>query len=126
MLAFSSVSDFTIRLPSQDINETQLNLTVTIRDTLDCLTSVKLPIVTVTVDVSSISRFVGQLYNSTSALNTDPIVRLLSTGDQNTVAQLITSLSQYFNQLDMQHTDDARSRKQDCIEQLPSNRFSPV
>ena len=112
IVAFSSVSDFTIRLPSQDIYETRFNLTVTIRDTLYCLTSVNLPIVTVTADVPRISQLVESVYNSTAALNTDSLVRLLSAGNQNTVTQLITSLSQYFNQLAMQNTDDARSRKQ--------------
>ena len=109
IIAFSSVSDFSIRLPSPNVNQTQLNLMVTIRDTLDCVVSVNLSMVLVTVDVSSISQFVGQLYNSTSALTSNPMIRLLSSGNQNTVAQLITSLSQYFNQIDEQSTEDALS-----------------
>ena len=111
MLAFSSVSDFSIRLPSPDGNQTQLKLIVTVRDTLDCVVSVNVSTVVVSVDVSSISQLVDQLSNSTSALTGNSLVRLLSSGNQNTVAQLTTSLSQYFNQIDRQSTDDALSSR---------------
>ena len=111
IIAFSAVSDFSIRLPSPNANQTQLKLMVTVRDTLDCVVSVNLSTVLVTVDVSSIRQLVGQLYNSTSALTSNPMVRLLSSGNQNTVAQLITSLSQYFNQIDGQNTVEALSSK---------------
>ena len=87
-IAFSSVSDFTIRLPSPDTNQTQLNLLVTIRDTLDCVISVNLSVVNVTVDVSSINQLVDQLSSPTSLSSTSPLVQLLSSGNQNTVAQL--------------------------------------
>ena len=106
IIAFSSVADFTLRLPSPNGNQTQLNLVVTVRDTLDCVVSVNLSTVLVTVDVSSISQLVGELYNSTGALTSNPLIRLLSSGNQNTAAQLITSLSQYFNQIDQQSIDD--------------------
>ena len=111
MLAFSGVSDFSIRLPSMDRNQTQLKLVVTIRDTLDCVVEVNLSMVVITVDTSSIRQLVEQLYNSTSTLTSDPLVRLLSSGNQNTVAQLITSMSQYFNQIDKLAVDDALSSK---------------
>ena len=111
MLAFSSVSDFTIRLPSSDSNQTQLNLLVTVRDTLDCVVSVNLSSVNVVVDVSSISQLVDQLSTSTGALTTNTFSRLLSSGNQNTVAQLVGSLSQYFNKIDSQSIGDAVSSK---------------
>ena len=100
MIAFSSVSDFSIRLPAPNTNQTQLSLLVTIRDTLDCVISVNLSAVNVTVDVSAINHLVDQLSSSSSLLTTSPLVQLLSTGNQNTVAQLVTSLSQHFNQID--------------------------
>ena len=111
MLAFSGVSDFSIRLPSKDLNQTELKLIVTIRDTLDCVVDVNLSMVVVTVDTSSIRQLVEQLQNSTSTLASDPLVRLLSSGNQNTVAQLITSISQYFNQIDKQNVNDALSSR---------------
>ena len=109
MLAFSSVSDFSIRLPAPYTNQTQLNLLVTIRDTLDCVISVNLSAVNVTVDVSSINQLVDQLSSTTSFSATSPLVQLLSTGNQNTVAQLVTSLSQHFNQIGGKNIGDAVS-----------------
>ena len=111
MLAFSYLSNFTVRLPSLGINQTQLNLLVTIRDTLDCIISVNLSAVLVTMDVSSINQLLGQLHNSSSTMHTNPVVRLLSSGNQNTVAQVIISLSQYFNQIDVQNVADASSSR---------------
>ena len=122
MLAFSAVSDFTIRLPSSDVNRTQLKLIVIVRDTLDCVVSVNLSMVTVIVDTSAISQLVNQLYNSTDTLTSDPLVRLLSSGNQNTVAQLVTSLSQYFNQIDRQNIDDALSSK---LSDLNDSLYAP-
>ena len=111
MLAFSSESDFTIRLPSVDSNQTQLNLLVTIRDRLDCVVSFNLSAVNVTVDISSINQLVDQLSNPISLLTTSPLLQLLSSGNQNTVAQLVTSLSQHFNQIDGKNIGDAASSK---------------
>ena len=104
MLAFSSVSDFTVRLPSSN-----LNLLVTIRDTHDCVTSINLSSVVVIVDVSSVNQFVDALTSSSNVISTNPLARLLSSGNQNTVAQLITSLSQHFNQIDGQNVAEALS-----------------
>ena len=103
MLAFSSVPDFAVRLPSPDGNQTQLNLIVTIRDTLDCVTYFNLSTVVVTANFLSIDQFVDALSNSNA------LARLLSSGNQNTVAQLIISLSQHFNQIDGQSVADALS-----------------
>jgi hypothetical protein len=109
MIAFSSVSVFSIRLPSPDTNQTQLNLLVNIRDTLDCVISVNLSAVNVTVDVSSINQLVDHLSSPTICPATSPLVQLLSTGNQNIVAQLVTSLSQHFNQIDGKNIGDAVS-----------------
>ena len=109
MIAFSSVSDFRIRLSPTDTNQTQLNLLVTIRDTLDCVISVNLAAVNITIDISSVNQLVDQLSSPTSFSATSPLVQLLSTGNQNTVAQLATSLSQHFNQIDGKNIGDAVS-----------------
>ena len=109
MLAFSSVADFTIRLPSPDADQTRLNLIVTIRDALDCVTYFNLSTVIVSADLSSVDQLVDALSNTTKRLTTNPLARLLASGNQNTVAQLITSLSQHFNRIDEQNVADALS-----------------
>ena len=122
MVAFSSLSDFSIRLPSSDGNQTRLNLQVTVRDVLDCVISVNLPTVLVTVDVASISLLVDALSTSTNTLSSNPLARLLSSGNQNTVAQLITSLSHHFNRMDEQNVADALSSRYRPHTLIPQGR----
>ena len=121
MLAFSSVSDFTVRLPAPNINQTQLNLLITVRDTLDCVTFINISAVVVKVDISSIIQLIDQLSNSTNILNGNPLVQLLSSGNQNTVAQLVTSLSQHFNQINRQDIDGALSSRYSSKSDLASH-----
>jgi hypothetical protein len=108
MIAFSSISDFPIRLSSENDNETTLNLIVHIRDTLDCVTSMNLSSVTVTTDLNSLNDFINTMEKSTSS-NTNPSIQLLASGNQNIVGQLITSFSQQFNRMHSQQLDKARS-----------------
>jgi len=86
MIAFSSFSSFQVYLPS---GENQI-LVVEIRDQLNCLTKFNLSSISVETD---------------SQLNTN----LLSTGNQNTVSQLLTSFSQQFNQINEENIDKAVS-----------------
>jgi len=86
MIAFSSFSSFQVYLPS---GENQ-NLVIEIRDQLNCLTKFNLSSISVRTD---------------SQLNTN----LLSTGNQNTVSQLLTSFSQQFNQINEENIDKAVS-----------------
>ena len=86
MIAFSSFSSFQVYLPS---GENQ-NLVIEIRDQLNCLTKFNLSSISIEAD---------------SQLNTN----LLSTGNQNTVSQLLTSFSQQFNQINQQNIDKAVS-----------------
>ena len=85
-IAFSSQSSFKVYLPS---GENQI-LVVEIRDQLNCLTKFNLSSISVATDYQ---------------LNTN----LLSTGNQNTVSQLLTSFSQQFNQINQQNIDKAVS-----------------
>jgi len=86
MIAFSSFSSFQVYLPSE---ENQI-LFIEIRDQLNCLTKFNLSSISIEAD---------------SQLNTN----LLSTGNQNTVSQLLTSFSQQFNQINQQNIDKAVS-----------------
>lgn len=108
MIAFSSISDFKIRLSPKSDNETTLTLILHIRDTLDCVTSVNLSSVTVTTDMNSLNDFIGTIQSSTS-LSTNPSIQLLTSGNQNVIGQLVTSFSQQFNRMHSQQLDTARS-----------------
>jgi hypothetical protein len=97
MVAFSFMSTFEVRLPAGNDNTFSLYLFIHIRDTLDCVTEFNMSSVIVTVDSSGISNLINILQYSTSSLTTDPLVRLIASGNQNTVAQIVILLSQRFN-----------------------------
>jgi hypothetical protein len=82
MIAFSPVSTFEIHLPIG-----KLNLLVQIRDTLNGITNFSLPSIDIQMNFS-------QTYDS--------IIELLSSGNQNTIGQIIISLSQQFNHINNQ------------------------
>jgi len=109
MIAFSFVSNFQVRLPCGNDNISLLNLVIYIRDTLDCITQFNMTSVIVTSDESSIFDLVNTFQNSRNLLTNNPFVRLLSSGNQNTVGQILTSISQEFNKINIEALDNAVS-----------------
>jgi hypothetical protein len=111
IIAFSLISNFQVRLPAGDDQTSLLNITVDIRDELDCITEYNMSSVTVTPDSTGINDLMNNIQSSSNAINSNPIVRLLASGNQNTVGQILTSLSQQFNQMNNQNLDQAISSK---------------
>ncbi|CAF4055669.1 unnamed protein product, partial [Adineta steineri] len=109
MIAYSSVSDFQVRLPSGDNQTSLLNIVISIRDLLDCVVEVNMSSVDVIVDSVGINDLMTSLQTSPNALPNNPIVQLLSSGNQNTVGQILTAISQQFNQLNSENIDQAIS-----------------
>ena len=103
MVAFSSVPTMSIRLPAGRTNTSMLQLVVVIRDQLDCVVEVNLSSVVVTVDSVAIDQLLQAVRSSSaSALNNNPLVQILSSGNQNAVAQVLLALSQQFNGISTQ------------------------
>ena len=71
MVAFSTVSDFQIRLSSENSNETSVQLVVSIRDARDCVTVFPLSLVTIVVDAAPVNALMNTLLNSPQALTSD-------------------------------------------------------
>jgi hypothetical protein len=111
MIAFSFVSDFEVRLPWGNDQTSLLNLVIQIRDILDCVTEWNMTSVIVTPDSSSVSDLMNTFQNSPDSLTTNPVVQLLSSGNQNTVGQILTSISQQFNQINKESLENAVSSK---------------
>ncbi len=105
------MSDFEVRLPWGNDNTSLLNLVIQIRDILDCVTEFNMTSVIVTPDSSSVSDLVTAFQNSGNSLTTNPIIQLLSSGNQNTVGQILTSISQQFNQINKKSLANAVSSK---------------
>ena len=112
MIAFSSLSSINLRLPAGAGNTSLIHLIVYIRDTLDCVTEYNLTSVVVVPDIEGVNDLINTFQaSSTNALNNNPFVQTLTSGNQNAVAQTITSLSQVFNQMNSENLDQAISSK---------------
>ena len=106
IIAFSFQPIFQVRLSTpDDQNQTLVHLIARIRDRLDCRNEVNLTSVLIIADTSAITSFIDHLQNS----NDDPFIDLLASGSQNLVGQLITSFSQYFNRINNDNLEEARS-----------------
>jgi hypothetical protein len=109
MIGFSSMSNFDVQLPAGDDNTSMVNLIVHIRDTFECVAEYNMSSVSVIPDIAGINNLINNLQVSTSAVNNNPIVQLLAGENQNTVGQIITSLSQVFNKMNTQNLENAVS-----------------
>jgi len=111
MIAFSPVSTFQVQLPSGDDQTSVLHLIIYIEDLVDCITEYNMSSVTVTPDLVGINNLINDIQSSSGSLTSNPIVRLLASQNQNTVSQIITSLSQQFNKMNSESIDTAVSGK---------------
>ncbi len=112
MLASTIVSSSQLRLPPGSDNMSSVNMVVHIRDMLNGVTQFDMQSVVVVPDVAGISTLVNVLQqSSTATINTNPIIQLLADGNQNTVGQVITSLSQVFNEMNSRNVETAVASK---------------
>ncbi len=95
ILAHTTDSIISLRLPASIDPTTQFYTVVHIRDKFDCIREVHLSPVTVLADISAIEHFV----NISQYSNDDPIWQVLISKDQNIVGQMITSISQIFTEM---------------------------
>ena len=107
MIAFSAVSNFDVLLPAADDNTSSLRLSVVIRDRLDCVVELNITAVSVVADTSTIADLINTLQTSPSFLDDNPLTQLLSNGNQNTVSQIITFVSQQINSDSVKALDNA-------------------
>ena len=108
IVAFATSSTFQVQLPAGDNQTSSVHLIVRIQDTLECLTELNISSIHVVPDSASITDLINNLQSpSSSALTDNSIVRLLASGNQNTVGQVISSISQQFNQKYTKNFDSA-------------------
>ena len=111
MIAFSPLSTFQVRLPAGNDQTSLLHIIVNIRDTLDCIIELNISSVSVLSDSAGISELINNLQSSSDGQTNNPIAQLLASGNQNTVGQILTSLSQEFNKMNNNNVDKAVSSK---------------
>ncbi|CAF1460939.1 unnamed protein product [Adineta steineri] len=109
IIAFSSEDNFQVRLLAGDNGTSLLNLVVYVRDLVGSVTQVNISSVNVIADLATINDLIDKITNLSSTITNNPIVRLLSSGNQNVVGQMFIALSQEFNQMNGDNLDKAIS-----------------
>ncbi|CAF4382868.1 unnamed protein product, partial [Adineta steineri] len=109
IIAFSPEDNFQVRLPAGDNETSLLNLVIYVRDLVGSVTQVNISSVNVITDLVVINDLIDKITNSSSTITNNAIVRLLSSGNQNVVGQMIISLSQELNQMSSENLDKAIS-----------------
>jgi hypothetical protein len=117
MLAFTIVPASTtmsvlqLRLPAGDNNTALVNLTVHVRDVLNCVTEFVMESVVVAPDLANINALIDLLQGPMNGNTTNPIFHALASRDQNTVGQVVTALSQEFNKRNKENVEVAVASK---------------
>jgi hypothetical protein len=107
MIAFSATPTFQVYLPAGEGPQSMLTLSVSIRDQLECVQVWPLSPFTVQSDRAILDALMSDVQSSSSS----PFVQLLSSGNQNSVTQVITSVAQQINQVDDEQREQVVSRK---------------
>ena len=123
IVAFSSMSVFQVLLPPGDEQTSIVHLLINIRDQLDCIIEYNMSSVTVLPDSTGVNDLINTLQSSSNQMTNNPIVQLLSSGNQNTVVQVLSSLSQQFNKMNNENLDKAVSSKNRFSHQLKEYIF---
>ena len=109
IIGYSVVSTFTVRLPAGNRLDSFLHVLIHIRDLVDCVQEVNMSSVIVSVDSTSIDHLLDSLQATSTERNRNPYVRLLFSGNQNVVGQILTSLSQESNRMNTENLNTAIS-----------------
>jgi hypothetical protein len=111
MLAHTTESIVKLRLPASIDQTSILHIVAQIRDTFGSIVEVNLTWVIVVPDFLAIKNLVDVLQKPDNNFSNDPLIQLLTSGDQNTVGQMITSLSQVFNEMNDESIKNAALSK---------------
>jgi len=107
ILGFTTQSSFQLRLPVGEDNNSLLNMSVRIRDTLDCITEYNMQTIMVLPDSTGITALIDVVQQPGDEANSNPLVQLIASGNQNTVGQVLTSFSQVLNKTSSENVKSA-------------------
>ena len=108
LISYSTQSSMNMFLPCNGDTTSIIYLVVVIRDRLDSVIEAPLPSVAIERDTSSVNNLLdGLLGGSSTNLNNDPVVQSLSSGNPNTVSQVLTSVSGAVNGMNEENIQQA-------------------
>jgi hypothetical protein len=82
-------------------------MSVHIRDMLDCVTEYNLQTIMVLPDSTGITALIDVVQQPSDKSNSNPLVQLLASGNQNTIGQILTSFSQVLNKTSSKNVESA-------------------
>ena len=107
IIAFSPISTFDVYLPVGN----NLNLVVQIRDILDSIAEFNLSSINVLSDTDLTSDLINNFRKPSNELTNNSLIQLISTGNQNTIGQIIHLLSEELDNINNQTLEKAISSK---------------
>lgn len=108
LIAYSPQPSIITYLPPSRNSTSSMHLVVSIRDRLDSVVEVSLSSVIVDRGISIINNLLDGLANSASNdLKNDPVIQLLSSGNQNTVSQILSGVSSAVNGMNDENINQA-------------------
>jgi hypothetical protein len=108
MIGSSIESNLVIQFPANLNNVSLFNVIISIRDKLDSTTKFEIKSIEVITDLNEINTLIYSIEQSNiSMLNENLLFELLNTQNENNVGQVLTSLSQLFNQINNQQIENA-------------------
>ena len=108
LISYSTQSSMNMFLPCNGDTTSIIYLVVVIRDRLDSVIEAPLPSVAIERDTFSVNNLLdGLLGGSSTNLNNDPVVQSLSSGNPNTVSQVLTSVSGAVNGMNEENIQQA-------------------
>lgn len=105
-LGFSNQPSVQLRLPAGAKSTSEVFVIVQIRDKYDYMEKYQIPPISVVSDSSEINKLIDILQMSKEQRNSDSLLQLLANGDQNSVGQIVTSLSQQMNSRNEENIDE--------------------
>ena len=105
MLAFTTMNISNIQLPAGYGNTSSINLTVHIRDVLNCVKEFYMDPIVVIPHNEAIDELINAIKQPNHLKTNNSIIRALASGHPNTVGQLVTLLSQEFNMRNKQELE---------------------
>lgn len=113
MLAYSSRPQITLRLPIGNTNTSLVHIIIHIRDVLNAVTEYPLHSVLVQADTAEVTALTDVLQQTdVRSINQNPTIQVLSSGNPNVVSQVLTAVSQVFNQINHATIENAVSSKE--------------
>ena len=108
LISYSPSSSMIARLPLLDNHRSTIHLVVLICDKLGSAAEVMLPSVPIERDMSPVNSLIQELIDESSTdLNRNPVIQALSSGNQNSVSQLLASISGAMNGMNDENIQQA-------------------